>query len=108
MSLFCLFVVLYSVMSVVLYSVMSVVSITANINSIPMLNDSNFKSWQENLLIVLTVMDLDIVLRVDFPPPLADESTLDDKKDIERCERSNRMCDDHKEDHSGSILGFNV
>ena len=63
---------------------MSVVSITANINSIPMLNDSNFKSWQENLLIVLTGMDLDIVLRVDSPPPLADESTLDNKKDIER------------------------
>lgn len=76
MRLFCLF--------VVLCSVMSVVSITANINSIPMLNDSNFKSWQENLLIVLTGMDLDIVLRVDSPPPLADESTLDNKKDIER------------------------
>ena len=76
MRLFCLF--------VVLCSVMSVVSITANINSIPMLNDSNFKSWQENLLIVLTGMDLDIVLRVDSPPPLADESTLDNKKDIKR------------------------
>ncbi|KAI6668705.1 hypothetical protein NL676_007239 [Syzygium grande] len=35
-------------------------NITASINSIPMLNGTNFKSWQENLLIVLGVMDLDL------------------------------------------------
>ena len=40
-------------------------NISANINSIPMLNGTNFKSWKENVLIVLRVMDLDIALRVD-------------------------------------------
>ncbi|XP_024024413.1 uncharacterized protein LOC112092445 [Morus notabilis] len=36
-------------------------------------------------------MDLDLALRVDFPPPLTDKSTSDEKKDIERWEKSNRM-----------------
>ena len=76
MSLFCLF--------VVLCLAMTPANITANINSIPMLNGSNFKSWQENLLIVLGVMDLDLSLRVDSPPPLTDKSTSDEKRDMER------------------------
>ena len=66
-------------------------NINANINSISMLNGSNFKSWHENLSIVLAVIDLDLALRVDSPLHLTDESTLDDKRDIERSERSNRM-----------------
>ena len=67
-------------------------NITANINSIPMLNGTNFKSWQENLLIVLGVMDLDLALRTDSPPPLTDKSTSDQKREMEKWERSNRMC----------------
>uniref|UniRef100_A0A6N2MTR1 Integrase catalytic domain-containing protein n=1 Tax=Salix viminalis TaxID=40686 RepID=A0A6N2MTR1_SALVM len=63
-------------------------NITASINSIPMLNGSNFKSWKANLLIVLGVMDRDLA----FPPPLKDESTSDEKRDMERWEKSNRMC----------------
>ena len=82
--LFCLFVVLYSLMVVAI--------ITSNINFIPMLNDSNFKLWQENLLIVLAVMDYDLVLKVDFPPPFTYENTLDNKKKIKTWERSNHMC----------------
>ena len=83
-SLFCLF--------FVLCLAMTPANITANINSIPMLNGSNFKSWQENLLIVLGVMDLDLALRVDSPPPLTDKSTFDEKRDMERWEKSNRLC----------------
>ncbi|KAI6684560.1 hypothetical protein NL676_030473 [Syzygium grande] len=67
-------------------------NITASINSIPMLNGTNFKSWQENLLIVLGVMDLDLALRIDSPTPLNDQSTSDQKRDMERWEKSNRMC----------------
>ncbi|XP_056166845.1 uncharacterized protein LOC130138014 [Syzygium oleosum] len=67
-------------------------NITASIYSIPMLNGTNFKSWQENLLIVLRVMDLDLALRIDSPTPLNDQSTSDQKRDMERWERSNRMC----------------
>ena len=33
----------------------SAVNISANINSISMLNGTNFKSWKENVLIVLKV-----------------------------------------------------
>ena len=84
MSLFCLF--------VVLYSVMSATNIITKINFIPMINDFNFKSGQENLLIILAVMDLDLVLRVDFSPPLTDESNPNDKREIKWWERSNRMC----------------
>ena len=56
-----------------------------------MLNGTNFKSWKENVLIVLRVMDLDLALRVDQPDPLTDESTSDQKRELEEWERSNRM-----------------
>ena len=62
------------------------------INSILMLNGTNFKTWHENLLIVLGVMDLDLALRVSSPAPLTVESFSDEKRDIERWEKSNRMC----------------
>ena len=77
---------------VVLFSTINHVNITVSINSIPMLNDSNFKSWKDNLLIVLGVMDLDLALRTDSPSPLKDESISDEKRDMERWEKSNRMC----------------
>ena len=67
-------------------------NINANINSIPMLNGTNFKTWHENLQIVLGVMDLDLALRVSSPIPLTNESSFDEKRDIERWEKSNRMC----------------
>ena len=56
-----------------------------------MLNGTNFKSWKENVLIVLGVMDLDLDLRVDQPDPLTHESTFDKKREMEKWERSNRM-----------------
>ena len=62
------------------------------INSIPMLNGTNFKTWHENLQIVLGVMDMDLALRVSFPAPLTIESSSYEKRDIERWEKSNRKC----------------
>ena len=67
-------------------------NITVSINSIPMLNGTNFKTWHENLQIVLDVMDLDLALRVSSSAPLSVESSSDEKRDIERWEKSNRMC----------------
>ena len=67
-------------------------NINASINSIPMLNGTNFKTWHENLQIVLGVMDLDLVLRVSSPTPLTIESSSDENRDIERWEKSNRVC----------------
>ena len=67
-------------------------NINTSINSIPMLNGTNFKTWHENLQIVLGVMDLDLALRVSSHVPLTVESSSDEKRDIERWEKSNRMC----------------
>ena len=67
-------------------------NITSNINSVPMLNGSNFKEWNENLSIVVGVMDLDLALRVDSPAPVTDLSTSDQKREFETWKRSNRMC----------------
>ena len=67
-------------------------NINANINSIHMLNGTNFNTWYENLQIVLSVMDLDLALRVSSPAPLTVESSFDEKRNIERWEKSNRMC----------------
>ncbi|OIT08566.1 hypothetical protein A4A49_53097 [Nicotiana attenuata] len=41
-----------------------------------MLNGTNFKQWQENLKIVLGVMDFDLALTVDSPPPLTDKNRM--------------------------------
>ncbi|XP_062118577.1 uncharacterized protein LOC133832220 [Humulus lupulus] len=65
--------------------------ISANINSIPMLNETNFKDWKMNLLIILGCMDLDHALRDEQPAPLTEESTRDEKTDFERRDPSNRM-----------------
>ncbi|XP_062119305.1 uncharacterized protein LOC133833063 [Humulus lupulus] len=69
----------------------SAASISANINYIPMLNETNFKDWKMNLLIVLRCMDLDHALRDEQPAPLTEESTRDEKTDFERWDHSNRM-----------------
>ena len=70
----------------------SVSNINASINSIPMLNGPHFKTWHENLQIILGVMDLDLALRVSSLAPLTVERSFDEKRDIERWEKSNRMC----------------
>ncbi|KAL2516950.1 hypothetical protein Adt_13197 [Abeliophyllum distichum] len=66
-------------------------TISANINSIPMLNGSNFKDWKENVLIVLGCMDLDLALRIEKPTSLTDASSPDDRRNFEKWECSNRM-----------------
>ncbi|XP_071724622.1 uncharacterized protein [Rutidosis leptorrhynchoides] len=67
-------------------------NITASINSIPMLNGTNFKSWKENLPIVLGVMDLDLALRTDPPVDITKASTIEEIDLMEKWEQSNRMC----------------
>lgn len=66
-------------------------SISANMNSIPILNGTNFKEWKENVQITLGCMDLDLALRVEQPASLTDASTPDDKKYYEKWDRSNRL-----------------
>ena len=66
-------------------------NISTNINSIPMLHGTNFKSLKENVLIVLGVLDLDLALQVDQLDPLTHESTSNKNREMEKWERSNRM-----------------
>ncbi|KAK9714501.1 hypothetical protein RND81_06G099300 [Saponaria officinalis] len=69
----------------------SAATISGNLSSIPVLNGTNFKDWKESMLIVLGCMDLDFAIRKDCPAPLTDASSLDDKREFEKWERSNRM-----------------
>jgi len=61
------------VLFVLIFSV--VASIYANLNSVPVLNGTNFKDWEENMEIVLGCMDLDLALRIEKPPSPTDSST---------------------------------
>ncbi|KAF1866837.1 hypothetical protein Lal_00018223 [Lupinus albus] len=70
----------------------TIASISANLNSVSVLNGTNFEDWKENMEIVLGCMDLDYALRVEQPPPPLESSTSEEMKDYEKWERSNRMC----------------
>ena len=72
------------------FSVNQSASISTNINLVPMLKD-NFKDWKESIMIILGCMDLDLVLRIEQPASLTDKSSNEEKRDIEKWERSNRM-----------------
>ena len=59
----------------VLYSVFAPASnISTSINSISMLNGTNFEEWRENVLIALRVMDLDLAIRIDQPTEVTEKS----------------------------------
>ncbi|KAL0300379.1 UNVERIFIED_CONTAM: hypothetical protein Sangu_3124000 [Sesamum angustifolium] len=75
---------------------MTPANITANVNTIPMLNGSNFKLLKENLEIVLGVTDLDLVLSEYSPPALTDKSTSEQKREKERWEKSNQVVKNEK------------
>ena len=70
-----------------------------------MLNGTNFKTWRENIEIVLGVIDLDLALRTDKPPAITDESTSDNKREMERWERSHKS-NGNETCHSRSISGL--
>ncbi|XP_062088878.1 uncharacterized protein LOC133795442 [Humulus lupulus] len=69
----------------------AVATVSANLNSVPVLNGSNFKDWKENIFIVLGCMDLDLALRMDRPASLTDASTSEQRRIYEKWDRSNRM-----------------
>lgn len=70
----------------------TIASISANLNSVLVLNGANFKDWKENIEIVLGCMDLDLALRKEQPASPTDSSTSDEVKEYEKWDRSNRMC----------------
>ena len=50
-------------------------TISANINSIHVLNGTNFKKWKEYVMIVLGCMDLDLALRKEQPAAITNKSS---------------------------------
>ncbi|KAK5777454.1 hypothetical protein PVK06_045421 [Gossypium arboreum] len=63
--------------------------ISANINSIHMLNGTNFNEWKRHLLIVFGCMNINIAPREELLIPLIAENTPYVKRDFERWDRSN-------------------
>ncbi|RVW68649.1 hypothetical protein CK203_062152 [Vitis vinifera] len=55
-------------------------SISANVNNILVLIDTNFKKWKEHIIIVLKCMDLDYALREDRPSDLTSASIAEQRK----------------------------
>ena len=62
-------------------------NVSAQINSIPMLNGTNFKIWLENVEIVLGCLDLDLALRMERPTSTPENPN---EVKIEKWDRSNR------------------
>jgi len=56
----------------------STANISTQVSSIPMLNGTNFKVWENTVEIVLGCMDLDIVIRQD--KPIATEGNVNEAK----------------------------
>ena len=56
--------------------------VSTNINFISILNETNFKDWKENVLIVVGCMDLDLALMTKQPPPLTTDSSAEAKNGI--------------------------
>ncbi|KAH1031400.1 hypothetical protein J1N35_043574 [Gossypium stocksii] len=69
----------------------STTTISANINSIPIVNGTNFNKWKRNLLIMLDCMNIDIALREEQLAPITVENTIYIERDFERRDHSNCM-----------------
>ncbi|KAI5416052.1 hypothetical protein KIW84_041190 [Lathyrus oleraceus] len=70
----------------------TIASISANLNSVSVLNGENFKDWKENIKLVLGCMDLDLALRKEQPASPIESTTSKQMKDYEKWDRSNHMC----------------
>ena len=60
-------------------------------NSVPVLNGTNFKDWKENMMILLSCMDLDLSFRHPKSDELTDDSTSEDVLYYGKWDRSNKM-----------------
>ncbi|XP_010525701.1 PREDICTED: uncharacterized protein LOC104803468 [Tarenaya hassleriana] len=55
------------------------------------LKGDNYKVWKERILLHLGWMDIDYAIQKDEPPPITEESELEEIELYERWERSNRL-----------------
>ncbi|CAM8908737.1 unnamed protein product [Rhodiola kirilowii] len=70
---------------------MSVTSVVANLNNIPILNETNFEEWKENIKIFLGSMYLDLALREPKPIHLANSRSASDRHHLRMWEHFNRL-----------------
>ena len=56
-----------------------------------MLNDTDFRKWKEHITSLLECKDLDYAIRIERPPSLTDDSTVEQRANLEKWERSNCM-----------------
>lgn len=52
---------------------------------------TNFKNWNENILIILGCIDLNLVLRIEQFTPFTTNSTPDDRRNFEKWKSLNRL-----------------
>ena len=76
---------------VLYYTFLFAASIYANINSVPILNGTNFKDWKENIMSLLGCTDLDLSFRHPEPDKLTYDSAPEDVLYYEKWGRSNMM-----------------
>jgi gag-polypeptide of LTR copia-type len=75
-----------------MYFSSKITDLTIDINSIPMLTDSNYKEWKDILEIILRCLDLDIALQQAKLHVSAAESPKNIQNVHARWMRSNRLC----------------
>ena len=66
-------------------------SLHSHASSVPVLVESKFLKWYEHIQFTLGVMDLDIVLLVEKPIDINDESTAKQVSHVNLWKRSNRL-----------------
>ena len=67
------------------------ISLHLHASSIPILNGTNFSDWSEQVQFHLGVLDLDLALRTEKPPAIAEKSNVEEKTLSHSWERSNRL-----------------
>ncbi|XP_006589923.1 uncharacterized protein [Glycine max] len=79
----------YRALATATFNIISATNVTAQVNSIPMLNGTNFKVRKEGIEIVLGCMDLDLALRTERPisTPETSNEGQNTKKFLEEIEQ---------------------
>lgn len=78
-----------------IFSISTAVSIPGNtlpITAMMVLNGTNYQIWKKTLMLNLTIMKLDLALKIDPPEKPTAETTAEAKQLYENWEYSNNSC----------------
>ena len=73
-------------------SALSIPGVTMPMTAMMTLNGTNYHQWRKTLMLNLTVMKLDLALKINQPQKPTNESIVNDKKVYEEWEYSNNCC----------------